>query len=98
MPNCEKYRYNCKGSKERGRERERERLAFVTIESGVALLAAALEGLLARAVHAAGQAHAPRAVWAEPPELARAGVGSGAVALASRAFGALLRCPASSSM
>ena len=58
-------------------------LTLVAVESGPSLVAAALEGLLASAVHAAGQAHAPRAVWAEPSELARAGVGSGAVALAS---------------
>ena len=58
---------------------------LVAVESGVALVAAALEGLLAGAVDAAGQAHAPRAVRAEPAELARAGVGGGAVALESRA-------------
>ena len=54
---------------------------LVAVESGVALVAAALEGLLAGAVDAAGQTHAPRAVRAEPSQLARAGVGGGAVAL-----------------
>ena len=66
------------------------KLTFVTVESGVALPAAALEGLRASAVHAAGQAHAPRAVWAEPPELARARVGSGAVTLTSHVFNSML--------
>ena len=54
---------------------------LVAVESGVALVAAALEGLLAGAVDAAGQAHAPRAVRTEPSQLARACVGGGAVAL-----------------
>ena len=67
---------------------------LVAVESGVALVAAALEGLLAGAVDAAGQTHAPRAVRAEPSQLARAGVGGGAVAL----HAGVKRIPSSSAL
>ena len=74
--------------------RTEKKLTFVAVESGVALVAAALEGLLAGAVDAAGQAHAPRAVRAEPSQLARAGVGGGAVAL----HAGVKRIPSSSAL
>ena len=67
---------------------------LVAVESGVALVAAALEGLFAGAVDAAGQAYAPRAVRAEPAQLARAGVGGGAVALRA----SIKRIPSSSAL
>ena len=76
------------------RLRTDKKRTFVAVESGVALVAAALEGLLAGAVDAAGQAHAPRAVRAEPAQLARAGVGSGAVAL----HAVVKRIPSSSAL
>ena len=76
------------------RLRAEKKRTLVAVESGVALVAAALEGLLAGAVNAAGQAHAPRAVRAEPSQLARAGVWGGAVAL----YAGVKRIPSSSAL